>query len=221
MVGESETRNVVKVIGSCDHTQPYSHDFLRCSKCKLQKIQCIIRYCPCQGNGILFTTTESETMKRTHRHQFVFDDKSVAIHINKPKEVVACISVRLKVLENRSIRKNKNASNPDGSLSQSFLGYSSQGGSQDGASNQLGAVVSGGNRTESNIAEIMTQLNTAGISQNNQDPQNSENQSSFMQSVSADAVAAAAAFAGSSSEVSSQSKGTKSTYTSYYYTQPA
>lgn len=219
LVGESETRNVVKVIGACEHDQPYSHDFLHCSKCKIQKAQCSIRDCPCQGNGILFMTTESETMKRTYRHQFVFDDKSVAIHMNKPKEAISRISARLKVLENRSIRKNKNVSNPDGPLSQSFVGYSSQMSSQDSSSDQIRAVVSGNDRTESNIAEIMTQLNTTGKSQNNQDSHNGDNAASIAAATAAAAVASSS-FSGTPSETSSQSKGTKS-YTPYYYSQPA
>ncbi len=218
LVGEGETRNVVKVIGACEHDQPYSHDFLHCSKCKIQKTQCTIRDCPCQGNGIVFMTTESETMKRTYRHQFVFDDKSVAIHMNKPKEATSRISARLKVLENRSIRKNKNVSNPDGSLSQSFSGYSSQMGSQDSSSDQIRAMSSGNDRTESNIAEIMTQLNTAGKSQNNQDSQNGEG-SSAIAAAAAAAAAAASSYSGTP-EASSQSKGTKPAYTPYYYSQP-
>lgn len=212
-----ESRNVIKVIGSCEHDQPYSHDFLHCEKCKVQTIQCSIKDCPCRNAGVLLLTTESESMKRTYRHQFIYDDKSVAIHLNKPKEAISRVSNRLKVVENRSIRKNKNSNTNfilvDGDAIQA-ANFSSQ---LNDASTTEGRTIP----SESNIAEIMTQLNPAAKKY-----QESQQGKSIASTAAAAAVAAIAAATtlNSSSDLSSNNtssqKGTINSYTPYYFIPP-
>lgn len=78
------------VCGACEESRrKYEHDYSHCKLCIIpsDKIHnCSIKQCPCQGEGYLFEVDHEHGKNKSHIHQIPYENKSVRVCLQRPKE---------------------------------------------------------------------------------------------------------------------------------------
>ncbi len=88
---------LLKVIGQCDTIEKYSHNYLGCRYCKVNKnLRCFLPNCPCFGEGYLFGV---ECDPKCYSHQVPGHVDSVRIYLNRPSRAIKSVE--------KSMRKNE------------------------------------------------------------------------------------------------------------------
>lgn len=80
---------LLRVIGQCSTNERYSHDYLNCTKCNVDKNKlCNIKKCPCNGEGHLFQIDNEDDI---FSHQIPGQLNSVRIYNNRPKRAIKAV----------------------------------------------------------------------------------------------------------------------------------
>jgi hypothetical protein len=98
-------RSLPRCIGECDHKEPYTHDFLHCSNCRLIVRPCDQPGCPCMGVAMLILTEK----KLTYRHQFPDDSRATKVQTNKKTEFIFRVQSRMMRFKPLSLQMYSNS----------------------------------------------------------------------------------------------------------------
>lgn len=78
-----------QVIGACENSFRYFHDYLHCDKCEvIRDLRCNIDNCPCFGKAFLLPVNGDKT---SFAHQCEKHHVSAKIYINRPERAIRCV----------------------------------------------------------------------------------------------------------------------------------